>query len=196
MKRAGVVVVVGLFVLGSTALSGCGGGSSTDASAQQLESARREGEVAARERAQIKNLQHQIRHLKKEVHKRHPATVVVAESGEERPRSELPPSTDSKTFHAPSGNVSCQISADSALCSVASIAETFVLETEESGRLESGILLPRGAGELAPYGSTITVGSVVCSIPESDEPHGISCSDNATGHGFEASSVPARQNTY
>lgn len=196
MKKAGVAVMVSVCVLGATALSGCGSGSASDSSAQQLESARREGEEAARERARIKNLEHQVHHLKKEVHEGRQATVVVTEAEGAHPRSQSTPAPDSKTFHAPSGNVSCQISSIGALCSVSSIEETFVLDNGEPGHLESGTLLPREAGELAEYGSTVTVGSVVCSVPESNEPRGISCSDSATGHGFEASRIPARQSTY
>jgi len=181
---------------GAVALPGCGGGGSTGVSPQQLESARREGEEAAREKTRIKSLQHQVRDLKKEVHKRQPARVVVTRPDVESSGSEPTASTDSRTFHAPSGNVSCQLSAESALCSIAAIGETFVLGSGEQGRVESGSVLPSGAGELAPYGSTITVGSVVCSVPQSSEPRGITCADSATGHGFEASRVPARQKTY
>jgi hypothetical protein len=175
---------------------GCGGGSSTDASGQQIELARREGEEAAQERARIKNLQHQVRDLKKEVHKSQPATVVVTESGSNAPEPPPAAADDLRTFHAPSGNVSCEVGPRTASCSVVSAGKTFVLPSGEEARLESGVTLPRGAGELAPYGSTITVGSVICSVPQSSEPRGITCSDSDTGHGFEASRVPDRQSIY
>src|SRR6188768_3550122 len=99
MKKAGVAVMVSVCVLGATALSGCRGGSASDSSAQQLESARREGEEAARERARIKNLEHQVHHLKKEVHEGRQATVVVTEAEGAHPRSQSTPATNSKTFH-------------------------------------------------------------------------------------------------
>jgi hypothetical protein len=188
------VIVLG--VVGSTLLSGCGSSDSNHPSAHQLESARREGEETVRQRTQLKSLQHQVRHLKKEVHKRHPAAVVVAGSTDESPEADPAASTGFRTFHAPSGNVSCEVSADSALCSIASIDETFVLPSGEEGRLESGATLPRGAGELAPYGSSIVAGSITCSVPGSSEPRGITCVDSETDHGFEASRVPDRQSTY
>lgn len=196
MNRAAVAIAVAICVVGAAGVSGCGGESATDASGQQLESARREGEEAAEERARIKNLQHQVRDLKREVHKSHPATVVVTEPGRNAPEPAPAASTALRTFHVPSGNVSCEVGPSTASCSVASIGETFVLPSGEKGRLESDVILPRGTGELAPYGSTIAVGAVVCSVPQASEPRGITCSDSETGHGFEASRVPDRQSTY
>lgn len=196
MKRVGVAIAVVVCAVSAAGVWGCGGGSSTNASGQQLESARREGEKAAQERARIKNLQHQVRELKKEVHKTRPATVVVTEPDRNAPEPAPSAAADVRTFHAPSGNVSCEVGPSTASCSVVSTGETFVLPSGEEARLDSGAALPRGAGELAPYGSTIIVGSVVCSVPQSSEPRGITCSDSNTGHGFEASRVPDRQSTY
>jgi len=190
--------VVGLCLFsGLTALDGCGGASSPpQPSAQRLESARREGEEAAQERAQIKSLQHKVRHLQREVRKGHPAAVVVTGSSQANAAPETEASTASRIFHAPSGNVSCEVTSSGASCSVDSIDETFTLTNGEEARLETGTALPRGAGELAPYGVSIAVGSVVCSVPESNEPRGITCSNSETGHGFEASRITARQSTY
>jgi hypothetical protein len=101
-----------------------------------------------------------------------------------------------RSFHAPSGNVSCQVLPSEATCSVASINESFVLPAGESGRIEQGLRLPAGSGGLAPYGSTVAVGSVVCEVPPSDVPRGISCYDSHSGHGFEASRIVGRQKTY
>ncbi|HEX5593836.1 MAG TPA: hypothetical protein VFX35_10860 [Solirubrobacterales bacterium] len=190
------MLIVVCVVIALTGSAGCGDSSATNPSDQRLASARREGEEAAREKARIKSLQRQVRNLRKEVHKGDPATVVVTDAGDASPQAAPTASTASRTFHAPSGNVSCEVSADGALCSVASIDETFVFRDGEEARLESGTALPRGTGELAPYGSTISVGSVSCLVPESNEPRGITCSDSDTGHGFEASRIPARQSTY
>jgi len=62
--------------------------------------------------------------------------------------------------------------------------------------MESGSALPRGFGELADYGSTVSAGSITCTIPASAEPRGIACVDTGSGHGFEASSVSSRQEAY
>jgi hypothetical protein len=197
MNKAGKVALVVLWALGvATVLVSCGGSDTDSASEQQLESARREGEEAARERAQVKSLQRQVRHLQKEVHGRQPKAVVVTGGDDGGSATESAASTASRTFHAPSGNVSCEVSSNGALCSIASSGETFVFANGEEARLESGAVLPRSAGELAPYGSTIEVGSVACSVPQSNESHGITCADGASGHGFEASRVPERQSTY
>jgi hypothetical protein len=196
MTRAGKVVIV-LCALSSVALlGGCGDSGPDGASEQQLASARREGEEAARERSRVRSLQRQVRHLQKEVHEdRSPAVVVTGGEGESS-EAGAPSATGSRTFHAPSGNVTCEVNAAGASCSVASSGETFAFANGEDARLESGTVLSRGAGELAPYGSTIEVGSVACSVPRSNEPRGITCVDATSGHGFEASRVPERQSTY
>ncbi|HEV2858505.1 MAG TPA: hypothetical protein VGW80_08910 [Solirubrobacterales bacterium] len=178
-------------------ISGCGNTGSGAPSAQQLESAHKEGEEAARETARIERLQHQVNHLQKEVHRRARPTAVVTNAGS--PRADAPVSTyqgAARTFHAPSGNVSCEVFPHGALCSVASLDETFTFMNGEEAHVEAGAALPEGAGELAPYGETISTGSVTCSIPQASEPRGITCSDSGSGHGFEASRVPERQSTY
>jgi hypothetical protein len=196
MIRAGKVAVVLCALTATALLVSCGGSGTDGASEQQLESARLEGEEAAREQSRVKSLQRQVRHLQKEVHQDRPTTVVVTGDEDGGSEAEVSGSTVSRTFHAPSGNVSCEVDADGALCSIASSGQTFVFSDGEEARLESGTVLFRGAGELAPYGSTIEVGSVACSVPQSNEPRGITCADGASGHGFEASRVPERQSTY
>jgi hypothetical protein len=42
----------------------------------------------------------------------------------------------------------------------------------------------------------VSVGDVVCAVPLESEARGVTCSDSATGHGFEASRVPSRQKVY
>ncbi|HEX6688499.1 MAG TPA: hypothetical protein VF085_07520 [Solirubrobacterales bacterium] len=177
-------------------VSGCGGSSSSSPSEQQLEAAREQGEKAAHESDRIDRLQHQVHHLQHEVH-RHGHTVVVEQSADAETADS--PSVSSeilRTFHAPSGNVSCEILSNGALCSVDSIGETFAFSDGQEAHTESGAVLPRGTGELAPYGSTVSAGSIACTVPQSSEPRGIVCTDSESGHGFEASRVSERQSVY
>jgi len=199
MRRAGLVAVVALCsMVGLMTIDGCGSADSNTPSAEQLESARREGEETAREKARIKRLSRQVHHLQREVHRQgHPAAPVSDQSSAgAAPSQESIDSSVLRSFHAPSGNVSCEILSDGALCSVASIDETFAFSNGEEAHVESGTPLPRDAGELAPYGSTISAGSITCSVPQSNEPRGITCSDGESGHGFEASRVTDRQHVY
>ncbi|HTA35855.1 MAG TPA: hypothetical protein VK761_03980 [Solirubrobacteraceae bacterium] len=109
------------------------------------------------------------------------------------------PSTDGKerAFFAPSGNVSCAIQGDGARCSVATADLTFVLPPGGGTAFTVPELqLARASGYEAPFGSEESNGAVVCSIPPSNVPSGITCRDSATGHGFEASRVPSRQKTF
>lgn len=185
-----LVVLVAVF-----ALAGCGG-SSSSASSAQLEAAKKEGEETAHEKDRINSLQKQVRGLKHRA--KHQSSTIVVEhgSGTETAASEGAGPTVLRTFHAPSGNVSCEILSNGALCSVESIDETFVFGESGTARLESGASLPRAYGPLAPYGTTVSAGSVTCTVPPSDSPHGIVCSDAESGHGFEASRVPNRQHVY
>ncbi|HUB98682.1 MAG TPA: hypothetical protein VMS11_02550 [Solirubrobacterales bacterium] len=149
-------------------LVGCGGSDSGGGTAQQqeLEQARREGAVAAHRQERIAELQ----------------------------RPEV--SQASRTFHSPSRNIGCAILPDGALCSVVTSNETFVFNHGAPASIEPGAVLSGSAGDLAPYGSTVRAGSIVCSIPAAPERRGVTCSDSATGHGFEASRIAARQSTY
>jgi hypothetical protein len=102
----------------------------------------------------------------------------------------------SREFHVASGNVSCAVQADRATCTVEPIAESFVLAGGEEAYSEPASVLPLDLGEVVPYGSTVTVGTVTCEIPPSNVPSGIVCIDSSTGHGFEASRVASRQKVY
>ncbi|HKO38703.1 MAG TPA: hypothetical protein VJU14_10085 [Solirubrobacterales bacterium] len=138
-------------------------------------------------------LEEEVRGLKRAARQRTesvPQEVNAAPSPSEGDEPEL-----LRSFHAPSGNVSCAITSTGAFCTVASIATTFRLETGSPGKIESGAALPRGFGEFVGFGNTINAGSVTCTIPESDEPRGITCVDSA-GHGFEASRIQGRQKAY
>jgi hypothetical protein len=103
----------------------------------------------------------------------------------------------SRVFHAPGDNVTCEVQAEGARCSVASNNQTFVLPgNEEASHTESGLALSTGSGSLANYGTSVSLGSVTCAIPMEREPRGIVCNDSASGHGFEASQDASRQKTY
>lgn len=102
----------------------------------------------------------------------------------------------SRSFYAGKGNVSCQVTSSSAVCSVASVGKTFVLEGDSPGRTESDARFSRSSGSFAAYGSSVSVGSFSCSIPPESVASGITCRNSSSGHGFEASAVPSRQKTY
>lgn len=107
------------------------------------------------------------------------------------------PPSGGRLFRAPSGNVACEVDADGARCSVASIGKTFVLPPDGGAAYTaSELTVPRGSGPLADYGSTVTLGTVTCTVPRASERRGIVCEDGATGHGFEASRHAARQRVY
>jgi hypothetical protein len=108
-----------------------------------------------------------------------------------------PSSSTSKAFYAPSGNVNCSIQSESAQCSVASAGLTFILpQGGGSAYTTSGLSVSRGSGSEAPFDTEQTDGVIVCSIPPSSTPAGITCRDTASGHGFEASRLAARQSVY
>jgi hypothetical protein len=121
-----------------------------------------------------------------------PSTAAAAPSPS-APTAEAEP----VSFHAPSGNVSCEVFLEGATCTVASVGETFVLDPGEPATIEAEAALPPGYGEAVGYGSTVAGGgSVTCEVPPSDSPRGVSCVDSSDGHGFEASRVPDRQKAY
>ncbi len=190
--RARVSVVIA--ALGLIALSGCGGSSSSGASQAQIEAARREGETAAHEKDRIDSLQKQVRNLKR--HARHGQAAVVSEPASQGGEDPVSGAAVLRTFHAPSGNVSCEVLENGALCTVDSIDTTFAFEGGNTAHIESGAVLPRGAGQLVPYGNTVSVGVVTCTVPLSSEARGVTCVDEASGHGFEASRVSERQKAY
>jgi hypothetical protein len=194
VRGAAVLGVVLMLVLGGGTL-GCGGSESDTSSAAQLDRAKEEGERVARERARVDELEEEVRNLKQGRREGRQGAVPPTETATPSPAESSSPAL-LRSFHAPSGNVSCAITSDGAFCAVDSIATTFRIEGGQPGQIEGGTTLPRGSGELAGYGSTVSAGSITCTVPEADEPRGILCSDTASGHGFEASRVAARQDAY
>lgn len=193
--RSGLVVLFVFLVAGMSviAVGGCGSSASNTVSREQLEAARAEGEEKARERGRVNHLQHQVHGLKRRIDHSEDAASAPA-VGEES--SDGGQSVPVRAFHAPSGNVSCEILSDGALCTVVSAGVTFSFGGGEVAEVLSTTSLPASAGELAPYGSTISAGSVSCIIPSADDPHGVICVDGVSGHGFEASRVVSRQRAY
>jgi hypothetical protein len=181
-------------VLVATFVAGCGsdGSASDQAVEARIERERADAATKAVQAQKLKDLQGEVERLKK---RRSSAarTTAPPSTAAAQPQAASRVSTGERTFHAPSGNVSCRIADGGAACAVASIGRTFVLPAGGQGKSESGAQLSRGSGSLAPYGTSVSGGSVTCVIPASSEARGITCSDAATGHGFEASSVPARQ---
>jgi hypothetical protein len=198
-----VLVAVGVCLAGTMLLAGCGGGSgggstASTVAADQLQEARQQGEAKAEERDRVAALQRQVRTIKRRL-RHHPAHQAAAPAAAVAGTSEAsPPAAEGpiRSFHAPSGNVSCEVFSDGATCTVDSIGESFVLEAGATGRIESAAVLPRDLGELVEYGNTVTAGSITCEVPPSDVPRGITCVDQSDGHGFEASRIPSRQAAY
>jgi hypothetical protein len=138
-----------------------------------------------------------VKQLKRQSHKTAPALATRSSRQEQpAPAPEGEAAVVLRSFHAPSGNVSCEILSNGALCSVDSTAETFSFSDGETAREESGSTLSRSSGGLAPYGTTVSAGSVTCTIPQSNEPRVIVCADSESGHGFEACRVGSRQSVY
>jgi len=196
MRRpAALALTIGCAIALAIALGSCGGSNSDAAEQQQLEAAREQGEEAAHEADKLADLQRQVGHLKHQVH-RQGHTVVVEKDDQTTDSTQQSAPGVLRTFHAPSGNVSCEILSNGALCSVASINETFTLNEGQPAQVEPGSALSAGSGELATYGTVVSAGSITCAIPQSSEARGITCSDSQSGHGFEASRISTRQKTY
>jgi hypothetical protein len=126
-------------------------------------------------------------------------TSTVGRSAAITLRQPAPPSVSStsQAFYSPSGNVSCSIQSESAQCSVASADLTFILP--QGGGIAytiPGLSVPQGAGSEAPYNTQRADGAIVCEIPPSSSPAGITCQDTASRHGFQASRIGARQSVY
>lgn len=198
MRRVGLITLLtaSSLAIALNLLAGCGGSGSSGPSEAQLQAAKRQGEEAAHEKDRINNLQKQVRGLKRQARRKGSTVVVEDDSGVEATSPESSGSAVLRTFHAPSGNVSCEILSRGALCSVGSISTTFAFSDGQAGQIESGASLPQNAGELAPYGSIVSAGVISCTVPLSSEPHGIICVDSESGHGFEASRVGDRQRAY
>jgi len=193
MGRLGIAVALAASLFALIA-AGCGSSGSDGPSESQLEAAKKEGEETAHERDRIDSLQKQVNRLKRQAKHGEPASAAPTDA-----QTAVVPEIESATariFHAPSGNVACEISAHGALCSVGSIGETFSFDNGQPAEITPGTALATGAGELASYGAVLSSGSIACRVPESDEPHGIICEDGDSGHGFEASRVSSRQRAY
>ncbi len=106
------------------------------------------------------------------------------------------PATKSKQFYVGTGNISCWLTSESAACSVASNQLTFQVLGNADGETEDGAKFGRASGSRVDYGTTVAVGDFSCEIPPESASRGVVCLNNATGHGFEASKVPARQRTF
>jgi hypothetical protein len=184
-------------------LGGCGGGgsSSSGTSAQaQIKEARKVGEESAREKDRVDSLEKQMRKLRHQVRHKHAASdaggnAEAPTQGVAQPAPETL-DTEVREFHVASGNVSCQVRADGATCTVEPISQTFSFVDGGPAATDTGSALPLDLGEVVPYGTTIAVGSVSCEVPASNVPQGIVCVDAGSGHGFEASRVASRQKVY
>ncbi|HTT93533.1 MAG TPA: hypothetical protein VMF55_02610 [Solirubrobacterales bacterium] len=202
-RRVAAPASLALAVVGM--LAGCGGsgGSSTAGTAApaELQAARRQGEEAAKERDRVAGLQRQVRTIRRRLRHHHAQQTSPAPAPTESGSASNAAAPDVaggpvRSFHAPSGNVSCEVFGDGATCTVASVGLTFVLEPGNAARIESGAALSSGLGELVGYGNVVSVGSITCEVPPSDVPRGITCVDRSDGHGFEASRDASRQEAY
>jgi hypothetical protein len=111
--------------------------------------------------------------------------------------SALSRASQRSAFHTPSDNVACYVEATGAMCSIASLDITFVLPTDGGVAFtEAGQAVPHDAGQVAAYGTSVSNGAVTCTVPPQSVPHGVTCADTGTSHGFEASRIAARQNVY
>lgn len=195
------VVLASLVAIALTggALVGCGGSDSdsgSEAIEARIDRERADAATDARQEQKLKDLKAEVEQLR---HERRLGKTVV----QQQQRSPVPvdqaaaaPGSSSRTFHAPSGNVSCRVDGSSASCSVAAIATTFVLPPSGEAYVEEGMALVRASGAQVDWGTSVTVGSITCRVPREDEPSGITCVDGDTGHGFEASRVSSRQKAY
>jgi hypothetical protein len=201
--HAPLLAVAALTIL-SLLLMGCGGGgsSSTTASASQaqIREARKVGEEAAHEKDRVNSLEKQVTKLRHQVRHKQSASAPSTEGEASEPAvvqpDPEPSDSEVREFHVESGNVSCQVRSDGAICTVEPISQTFSFAGGGAAGTESGSVLPLDLGEVVPYGSTVAVGTVSCEIPPTNVPSGIVCSDAETGHGFEASRVASRQKVY
>jgi hypothetical protein len=193
------VAIVGVTAL---VLAGCGSASGPSSSKVEPSSAtelrinreRTEAAESAHQEDKLKALEREVRRLRHHG-AQHTTTVVERASGTSGPVSTAA-SAEARVFHAPSGNVTCEVHGAGARCSVASNNQTFVLPEGGPAYIESGLTLSAGSGPLAEYGTSVGDGSVRCVIPLQSEPKGITCSSSESGHGFEASRVFSRQEAY
>ena len=188
-RTAGILVTA---VLAAT-IAGCG---SDNTSSDEIQQARAEAAAQQKLKDKQAELEQQVNELNKQNGSDKTKTVVVTSGSGGTSTQPSSGSGTTRTFSAPSGNVTCQVTSSTAACTVASINTTFVLNASGTATREAGTRFPRGSGSPAGYGTTVTEGSVTCSIPPSSQASGITCVNSATGHGFEASRQPERQKTY
>lgn len=176
----------------AAAVAGCGGSSASDQLANQIEinQAKRDAVKDAKRDMRIRDLQRRLRNSNK------------GSAGSSSPASSAPTSaptpvesssSDFQSFHTP--GVSCQLDTAGATCTVVSTGEDFVLNSGAPAYRDYSSSLPSGYGSPASWGSGFSAGSISCSVPQSYEAKGISCTDGS-GHGFEASRVEDRKSTY
>jgi hypothetical protein len=175
-------------------LAGCGASGADSPSEAELARARSEGERVAGERARVDELEEEVRSLKRQARRPRAELSGPMSQPPDLPEEGVPQLL--RSFHAPSGNVSCAITGDGAFCTVDSIGTTFRVEGDSPGQIESGATLPQGFGELAGYGSSVSAGPITCTVPAAAEPRGIVCTNSNSGHGFEASRVGGRQKAF
>jgi hypothetical protein len=194
MKRLAGLIACLMVVLG---LSACGDDGASD---EEIAQARREARTTIQERIADKRTARQLRHVNEKLKEQKNenqagGTVTVTTTSVAADGGSTASSSGSKSFHAPSGNVSCQLDSTSATCAVASIGKTFTFDGGPAS-IEEGATLPRSYGPELAYGSSVSVGGVSCSVPLESEAKGIVCIDASTNHGFEASSVTERQKSF
>ena len=128
------------------------------------------------------------------------ASVAVAVVALTAGSKDTPPdpgtTSQARTFHVPTGAVSCRVSASSAMCTVARNATTFSFADGGPARREGSAVISPGAGFEADWSSTVKVGTVLCRIPPKGVRMGVSCKDTDSEHGFEASRHPDRRRVY
>ncbi len=182
------------------ALSACGG--SDDDLENRISRERAEAASQARQAERIKGLEAKLRQVERDAKRQSTSKVKTVVERESAPRSSSNARAAasgggrSEVFHAPSGNVSCEVTAVSARCTVAKIGTTFRFDTGSGAATTGGEGLGRGAGYAVGWDTSVSVGSVSCRIPAENERAGIRCNDSSTGHGFEASAVSSRQKLY
>lgn len=186
-----------LCLLTGFGLAGCAGSSQSDDAATQARIDRERADAAetARNEQKLADLQEEVRALKKRESTRRKtaaARAPVPSASASRSSGDL----ESRTFHVPSGNVSCRISSRAATCTVAVIEKTFSFADGGTAGIEPGVELPRASGSAVGWGTTVSVGAVTCSVPPQTARKGITCTDVSTGHGFEASRQPSRRKAY
>lgn len=189
-------------VLAGLAFSGCGG-NSEEAVEQRIARERAEAAQQAKQEAEIKDLQQRLKDAEK---KRGGTTTVIKDGGASSGGGSSSggssggggsPSGALRMFHTPGGRVNCAIYRDGADCSVTGAGSTFTFRRGGGeARVEPGLRLGSSSGSAASWGETIREGSISCEIPLQSASRGITCVDAESGHGFEASKVPARQRLY